>query len=147
MNIVDRENIRLKVKVDSWDKAVREAGNLLVNSGKIKDSYVDHMIESVTIFGPYMVIIPHVAIAHARPDENVLEAGVSLITLKKPVEFGNRDNDPVDIIIAFAAKSNTGHLNTITKLSQFLENEQCLNEIRNTQDIDLAYQLINQTSI
>jgi PTS system ascorbate-specific IIA component len=147
MNIVDRENIRLKVNADSWDKAIREAGTLLVNSGKIKDGYIEHMIESVTTFGPYMVIIPHVAIAHARPDENVLEEGVSLITLEKPVEFGNRDNDPVDIIIAFAARSNTGHLETITKLSRFLENEQHLNDIRNSRDIDGVFRLINQTMI
>ena len=53
------------------------------------------MINAVEELGPYIVIIPHIAIAHARPSDNVLKNGISLITLKEPVEFGNKDNDPV----------------------------------------------------
>ena len=147
MNIVEKENIRLKVRADSWDQAIYEAGALLLKSGKIKQAYIQQMIESVTTYGPYIVIIPHVAIAHARPDENVLEEGMSLITLEKPVHFGNKANDPVDIVFAFAAKSSNGHLTTIAQLSSFLENEQHLMDIRNSRDINEVFQLINQTSI
>ncbi len=147
MNIVEKENIRLKVRADSWDQAIYEAGALLLKSGKIKKTYIQRMIEGVTTYGPYIVIIPHVAIAHARPDENVLEEGMSLITLEKPVRFGNEANDPVDIVFALAAKSNHGHLTTIAHLSSFLENEQHLIDIRNSRDIQEVFQLINQTSI
>ncbi|HBF39463.1 MAG TPA: hypothetical protein DDW50_19355 [Firmicutes bacterium] len=147
MNIVEKENIRLKVNAARWDKAIYEAGILLLNSGKIKEAYIYNMIESVTTYGPYMVIIPHVAIAHARPDENVLEEGVSLITLEKPVEFGNKDNDPVDLIFALAAKSDNGHLSGIIRLSNFLENTQYLNEVRNSRDVETVFHLVNQIAI
>jgi ascorbate PTS system EIIA or EIIAB component len=144
MNIVDKVNIRLKVKAATWDKAISEAGVLLVNSNKVKETYIRNMIESVTTFGPYIVIIPHIAIAHARPDESVLEEGVSLITLEKPVEFGNKDNDPVDIVFALATKSDNGHLTIIAQLSKLLENEQCLRDIRNSQDIEDVFYWVNQ---
>ena len=38
------------------------------------------MIESVHEFGPYIVIAPEIAIAHARPDHNVNEVGLSLLS-------------------------------------------------------------------
>jgi PTS system ascorbate-specific IIA component len=146
MHLIERANIRLKVPAITWRQAVYEAGLLLANTGKIRMTYIDHMIDSVIELGAYIVIIPHVAIAHARPDENVLEEGVSLITLQTPVEFGNCDNDPVDLVFAFASKSSTGHLQTIAMLSQLLENEQCLQAIRGLKDIDAVFELINQTT-
>ena len=147
MNVIDKENIRLKVAVENWKEAVREAGNLLVDSGRVTEGYIGRMIESVEKLGPYIVIIPRVALPHARPDGTVLTGGSSLITLKTPVEFGNADNDPVDVVIAFAARSDTGHLESIAGISRFLEDEERLEALRKTLDIETAFQLINQTSV
>jgi PTS system ascorbate-specific IIA component len=146
LQIVAKENIRLGVRAAGWEEAIREAGRLLLQSGQIREAYIDHMIQSVKTLGPYIVIIPGVAIAHARPDETVLAEGVSVITLEKAVAFGNPDNDPVDIVWAFAARSNNGHLETIARLSRFLENDRDLALLRQASDADFAYRLINRTA-
>lgn len=36
------------------------------------------MIESVEEYGPYIVIGPHLALAHARPEDGSLKLGLSL---------------------------------------------------------------------
>ena len=48
----------------------------------------------------------------------MLRNGISLITLKEHVEFGNKDNDPVDIVFSLCAKSHKSHLNVLENLSR-----------------------------
>ncbi len=147
MNIVDKENIRLKVAAGDWKEAVREAGDLLLRSGRITEGYISSMIDSIEKLGPYIVIIPGVALPHARPDETVLTGGTSLITLERPVEFGNAENDPVDVVVAFAARSDSGHLENIAGISRFLEDAERLERLRRTSDIEVAFRSINRTDI
>lgn len=48
-----------------------------------------------------MVIAPGVVLAHADMDCWVNELAMSLVTLKYPVKFGNKYQDPVKLIITF----------------------------------------------
>lgn len=141
--IIIKDNIRLKVEADDWKAAIKEAGQLLVMNKYIKEQYVEDMIKGVQDLGPYIVIVPHVAIAHSRPSENVLNDGISLITLKEAIEFGNKNNDPVDLVFAFCSKSQNSHLELLKDLAKILENEQKINKIRNSDDIDEVYKIIN----
>lgn len=145
--IIKKENIKLKVYVENWVEAIEEAGKLLLNSKHISYEYITSMIDTVKKLGPYIVIAPNIAIAHARPNESVLKEGISMITLKKPVEFGNKDNDPVDIVFAFGAKSSNEHLAELTKLARILENQSIIEKIRKSSDIDFVYKVINKLII
>ena len=40
--------------------------------------------------GPYIVIAPGLALAHARPGPEVLADGLAVVTLAEPVPFGHR---------------------------------------------------------
>ena len=88
------EFIQLKVSVSDWAEAVQAAGNILVEAGKCEKGYVQAMIDAVKDLGPYMVLAPGLAMPHARPEDGVLETGISLVTLENPVEFGSEANDP-----------------------------------------------------
>ncbi|QIB27609.1 PTS sugar transporter subunit IIA [Caloranaerobacter azorensis] len=145
--IIKKENIKLKVYAENWQEAIEEAGKLLLNSNYISYGYITSMIDTVKKLGPYIVIVPNIAIAHARPSESVLKEGISMITLKNPVEFGNKDNDPVDIVFAFGAKSPNEHLAELTKLVRILENQSIIDEIRKSNDIDFVYGVINSLAI
>ncbi|MFG6128711.1 PTS sugar transporter subunit IIA, partial [Staphylococcus aureus] len=47
------------------------ASQPLLQEQVIEQCYVEAMIESVNELGPYIVIAPEIAIAHARPNNNV----------------------------------------------------------------------------
>ena len=49
------------------------------------------------------MVAPHLALLHSRPEDGVLQPGFALVTLKHPVPFGNRNNDPVSLVISIAA--------------------------------------------
>lgn len=141
--IISRNNIAVKVKVNHWQEAIEEAGKLLLDNGSIDKEYIKNMVNSVKELGPYIVIAPHIAIAHARPDETVIKPDLSIITLDKAVEFGNKDNDPVNIVLAFSAKENTGHLKQLTEIATLLEDENKLEAILNCSEAEEVYKIVN----
>ena len=116
--------IRLHVTVDSWEAALRVTGELLVRAGACTPGYVDAMIAAVRALGPYVVLAPGLALAHARPEDGAREVGASLVTLAPPVDFGAGEKDPVSLIIAFCAVDSEQHLNMLEALARFLENPQ-----------------------
>jgi PTS system ascorbate-specific IIA component len=82
------------------------------------------MIQAFEELGPYMVIAPGIALAHARPSNAVLETGLSLVTLTEPVEFGSQSNDPVSLVIGLAAKDHDSHIDLLAALSELLADDQ-----------------------
>jgi mannitol/fructose-specific phosphotransferase system IIA component (Ntr-type) len=124
------KTIALGLAVHDWQEAVRAAGDLLVRAGKVEPRYVDGMIRMVQEIGPYIVIAPGVALPHARPEDGVKEACMSLVTLNPPVPFGNEYNDPVELVVAFGSPDSKGHMEALAELARLLENETALNSLK-----------------
>lgn len=103
-------SIALDVEAADWREAIRASGVGLVASGCATDEYTTAMIQAVEDLGPYIVIAPGLALAHARPGASVLKTGMSLAVLSKPVAFGNVANDPVSVVFGLAALDHDKHL-------------------------------------
>lgn len=142
--IMNIENIKLKVKANDWKEAIRKSGGILEENGYVKNKYIEDMIKAVENLGPYIVISPHIAIAHARPSDDVLKDGMSLAILEKPIKFGNKENDPVDIVFSLCAKSQQSHLKALEHLAKVLENGESIHILRNSEDINEVYNLLNK---
>ena len=56
----------LQQEAGSWEEAVRLAGGLLERQGHIDPSYTEAMVNMVKELGPYIVIMPGVALTRAR---------------------------------------------------------------------------------
>lgn len=123
-----KNNIILTEEFDSWELAIKQASEPLLEKNIIKESYVEAMINSVYKNGPYMIIMPHIALAHARPEDGVNENGISFLKLKIPVIFP-QEND-VDIIIVLAAKEDEGHLELMAELADLLVDDEKTEAIR-----------------
>lgn len=123
-----KNNIILTDEFDSWELAIKQASEPLLEKNIIKESYVEAMINSVYKNGPYMIIMPHIALAHARPEDGVNENGNSFLKLKIPVIFP-QEND-VDIIIVLAAKEDEGHLELMAELADLLVDDEKTEAIR-----------------
>lgn len=123
--VLTPEVIALDVEAKDWREAVRRSGDLLYKAGKIEKEYIDDMIQMVEELGPYIVIIPGIALAHARPDTGkIKELGVSLVRLKEAVCFGHEKHDPVKIVMGFAANSEDSHLDILQELTCILQEEE-----------------------
>lgn len=118
------ENTAFLTDHGTWKECIGAAGALLEANGYIVASYTDAMVSMVETMGPYIVIMPGIALAHARPAGNVKKNGISLVTLKNGVNFGSEDNDPVYAVFAIAARSDAEHLVLFKALGRFLADEE-----------------------
>ena len=110
-DVLKDSNILLNEQVKTWEESIRRVSEPLIKEKVIEPSYVTAMIDSVKEYGPYIVIGKYIALAHARPEDGVNQLGISVATLKQPIEFGNEENDPVKIIFCLAAVDSYSHLN------------------------------------
>lgn len=112
--------VELNGRADDWREAIRLAGSLLERSGDATRDYTDAMVQSVEDNGPYIVVAPGFAFAHARPSEAVKRTALSWVRLAQPVEFGHKSNDPVDLVVALAARDSSEHLAAMKELAGLL---------------------------
>lgn len=126
-NILDGK-IQVIEKVETWEKAIEIGATPLVEGKKIKFGYIESMIENIKNLGPYVILIPGVAMPHARPDENVLESSLSLLKINEGVKF-SEDTDKVYLIFCLAAKDSSSHIDIIEKLTEVLGDDEKIEKL------------------
>lgn len=126
-NILDGK-IQVIEKVETWEKAIEIGATPLVEGKKIKFGYIESMIENIKNLGPYVILIPGVAMPHARPDENVLESSLSLLKVNEGVKF-SENTDKVYLLFCLAAKDSSSHIEIIEKLADILGDEEKIEKL------------------
>ena len=138
-DVLKKEYIRVNETASDWKEAVRKSNLPLLEHHCITEDYIEGTINMVKLLGPYIVICPGIAIAHARPEDGALENSISLITLEKPVKFGHEMNDPVKLVFTLAAKSNEGHLTALADLAMVLGDEKKYDRVMHADTVDELY--------
>ena len=105
--LIDENMIKVQQPAADWKEAVKIGIKCLLDANKVTWGYYNAIIRSVKTNGPYFVLMPGVALPHARPEEGVIDSGFSLVTLQTPIDFGSPENDPISILLSFAAKDVT----------------------------------------
>ena len=144
--LLNTDTVRLHVHASTPNEVIDRAGGLLFAEGGIEKRYIEAMKGSLVANGPYMVIVPGLVLLHARPEDGAVELCMSLITLDPAIPFGNPDNDPVTIAIAFAATDNKGHLDALASLTTLLGNETAMATLRASDTVERALAAIRAGS-
>ncbi|SNX53490.1 BglG family transcription antiterminator [Thermoanaerobacterium sp. RBIITD] len=135
-DLLTEKTIKLNIEAKDWEDAVRIGGELLEKDDAIEHRYIDAMINSVKEIGPYIVIAPGIAMPHARPEAGVKKIGMSLITLKNPVNFGNKENDPVKIVVCLCAIDHSSHLKALSELVELIGDDKMIEKIIKAKKIE-----------
>jgi PTS system ascorbate-specific IIA component len=114
---VPDDAVEIHATAPDWRAAVNLAGLVLARSGAATPDYAGEMIRMIEEHGPYVVIAPGLALAHARPGPAVLADGLAIVTLAEPVNFGHPHNDPVNVVLGLAIKSTDAHLTPVATLA------------------------------
>ena len=122
--------VAAKQTAADWREAIRLVGGLYEREGIATSEYAEAMINGVTEFGPYMVLMPGLAMPHAKSAAGVKRAGTAVVTLSTPVEFGSPANDPVDVLVSFAAGDKKGHMEMIKSLANVLSDGDLIDRVR-----------------
>jgi PTS system ascorbate-specific IIA component len=140
------EAIVIGATAADWRAAVHLVGDALVASGSAKAGYSDAMIRMIDEHGPYVVIAPGLALAHARPDDQVLSTGLAIVTLATPVPFGHPHNDPVSVVLGLAVESVGGHLESIADIANVFNDSRVIGALAAATSADEVRRLMGVSS-
>jgi PTS system ascorbate-specific IIA component len=129
-----------------WREAVRLAGRALAASGATRAGYADEMIRMIDEHGPYVVIAPGLALAHARPGPDVLADGLAVVTLATPVPFGHPHNDPVSVVLGLAVKSADAHIETVAELANLFNDSSAILDLAGAADVAAVLAIMKGTA-
>jgi len=123
-------SISHEVEVTDWEGALSKAVALLEADLKVTSEYLAEVLASNQKLGPYFVVAPGIAIAHAAPGVGVLETGMALLRLEQPVVSGS-NNDPVRLVFAFCAVDSDSHIELLAGFAQVMSAEGNVNRLLN----------------
>lgn len=140
---LDSSHVRVCVPAENWEDAIRAAGEILVDAGSISGKYVEDMIQAVKDLGPYIVLMPKLALAHAAPCEAVYQSDISLVTLKEPVDFGS-SNDPVSVVLCLACADRTQHMEKLSQIAEVLMRDDVIGRLEKTLDLNTVLSILSE---
>lgn len=131
-----RENIQIVDSCSDWKVSIQKAAEPLLASGVIEPRYIEAIYDMHDKVGPYYVLAPGIAMPHSRPEDGANAVGLSLLLVKKGVEFYSDGNDPVKLIVMLAAKDSESHIEAISALSELLGEDSDVEAIMSCETVD-----------
>jgi PTS system ascorbate-specific IIA component len=138
--------VLLRAAAADWREAVRLAGDALVASGSAKPGYAAEMIRMIEEHGPYVVIAPGLALAHARPGPEVLADGIAIVTLLEPVDFGHPYNDPVSVVLGLAIAPGGDHLGAVAAVANVFNDSTATEQLAAADTVDDVLRIMGVAS-
>jgi PTS system ascorbate-specific IIA component len=119
---------------ETWQEAVRLSCEPLERDGTVDKTYADEVIACVEKHGPYIAIIPGIAIPHSQ--ENALGAhgtGIGFMKLERPVVFDPDDPEKyASVFFAIASTNPDEHLKNMRSLFKMLTNDDLVDDLQKT---------------
>lgn len=142
--LTDNKSIRLGLSAATWQEAVKLAVEPLIESGAVQPQYYDAIVESTEEYGPYYILMPGMAMPHARPEAGVNRDAFSLITLTEPVTFS--DGKEVSVLLSLAATSSKIHTSVaIPQIIALFELENSIERIKACKSDEEVLALIEES--
>ena len=143
--LIENNSISLQCEAKDWKAAIKIGTDLLEKSGAITENYYNAIVETTEKYGPYYIIVPGVAMPHARPEAGVKKDSFSLVTLKEPVIFEmDGEKEEVYILVTLAATSSENHNEFgIVQVADLFEDEENVERIKMAKNIEEILSLMN----
>lgn len=139
------KNIQLNCQVKDQFEAISLAAQPLLDKKMVKDTFIEAVLEREKTFPTGLPTAIGVALPHTDA-RHVIEEGISIITLKNPVEFrgmGNpKEQVSVEVIFLLAIKNPAKQLGILQKIITIIQNKEILIKIKAAEDPQKVYNLI-----
>lgn len=128
---VERKCCKFAEEAADWKEAIRMSCETLEANGIVEANYKNDIIECIEKYGPYIIIMPGVAMPHSQEcAKGVHETAIAFMKLEKPVSFepGNPQKD-ASLFFTLASCNPDQHLANMMKLSELLMNASVMEKL------------------
>lgn len=139
-SILARNNILVGLESVSKTEAIQAAGKLLHQYGYVGEAYIDAMLRREELTTTYMGM--GVAIPHGTNDAKaeVKKTGIVVLQFPDGIDFGD---EKAYLLIGIAGVGDE-HLEVLARVATCIEDEEVLEKLKTTKDIDYIYEKLNQ---
>ena len=96
------------------------------------------IISNAHELGPYFVLVPNLALLHARPEQGVIKKQLALTILRKGVVF-KEGQTPTSVLLTLAAEDSNSHIEVMRELATLLADPKNIEALAQSQNADEAY--------
>ena len=129
--IIEKGYYSFEQRFDDWQEAIRASYRPLLEAGVVEDIYVQAVIDCVNKYGPYIDIVPDIAMPHSPEGAKGCHGtAISFMKVETPVDFDKQDPDKkARLFFSLAAVDHEQHLHNIQELMDALMNEELVNAL------------------
>ncbi len=132
-----RDNIKIGLETVEKEAAIRMAGQILFDGGYVEVEYIDAMVQRDSELSTFIgngTAIPH-GVSDAK--KKIKHTGISILQFPDGVDF---DGNVVYLVVGIAGMGNE-HLMILANLAEIVEDEEKVEALRNTKEVDYIYKL------
>jgi phosphocarrier protein FPr len=131
-------HVKLKAQAATKAEAIRQVGQLLVNTGHIQAAYIDSMFARESVANTYLG--NGIAIPHGKPENRdlILDTGIAVVQIPQGVLWNA--GETVHLVVGIAARSDE-HLGILTNLTHVLDDPERVMRLAHTQN---AQEIVDQ---
>lgn len=144
--IVERGHYCFENQFDSWEDSIYGAYQPLLKDNTVTKEYVDAVVECIKKYGPYIVIVPGIAMPHSSEGATGCNGtAISFMKVENEVDFDPEDPDKkAKLFFSLAATDHEQHINNIQSLMDTLMNEEIVEALMNAHTKEDLEQIANK---
>ncbi len=128
---LDQRQIRLRARPTDKTDAIRQVGQVLVESGNIQPGYVESMLGREAVANTYLG--NGIAIPHGMPQDRELINRTGIAVLQAPDGIAWNPGETVRLVVGIAAKSDE-HIDLLRRLTRVLGDQEQVERLTRTTD-------------
>lgn len=137
---VEKKHCKFVDKAENWQDAIRLSCETLEADGTVESNYKEDIIACVEKYGPYIVIMPNVAMPHSQEcAKGVNKTAIAFMKVKETVKFDPEDPEKdANLFFTLASCNPEQHLSNMMRLSEMLMDEalvKALMDAENEEDL------------
>jgi mannitol/fructose-specific phosphotransferase system IIA component len=139
--ILSLETIKIGAVIETKEEAIRTAGELLVNAGRVMPSYVLGMLEREKTMSTLIgngVAIPHGQFGDLQ---SVLASGISVLQIPEGVLWDNEDKA---FLVVGIASQHDDHISILQNLAEVVDDEETVKLLSTTSDPHVILDYLNK---
>ncbi len=135
---VESKHYKFAESAKDWKDAIRMSCESLEADGTVEENYKEDIIKCVEKYGPYIVIIPGVAMPHSQENAvGVHKTAIGFMKLEEPVSFDPEDPEKdASLFFTLASCNPEQHLNNMSRLAEMLSNEDLIEDLKKAKGPD-----------
>ncbi len=141
LRILEKKNIKLQQASTSKPQAIKDSGQLLVDSGYVDAKYIDSMIlrdENLSVYMGSYLAIPH---GEFEAKDLIHHSGMSVLIYPEGIDW---DGNTVKIVIGLAGLGDD-HMEIISNVATIFSEEENIQKIIEATDIESVYKLFTES--